>query len=803
MRDSVRYQFAWLLVAAAPAFSQEQQGMISGSVHDATTRLPIEFANAMLFTQEDSTLVTGASTDADGTFMLNRIPPGAYRLQLQLIGYETRRVDNVVIRPPQWAVDLGKLVLRPTPLQMDAVEVQAEALSLTYQLDKKVINVSQQHTAISGTAVDVLEKVPAITVDVEGNVRLRGSSNFTVLIDGRPSVLEASEALQQIPATSIDNVEIITNPSAKYDPEGAAGIINVVLKRNQRDGRSGIANLNAGLGEKYGADVLYDDRSGSQHATLSVDFNHRQFTGDDREENRTTRAGLTSLIQSQGDSRRQDEALGVRGEYKLELCRKHLLGWSGRYGTRNSRRGADQTFTSWSAAQVTPAHDASISDRQRDRIFGATHLSYLYRFAPQGHELSAEVFYRRHEGEEATVNGLWSNGTTQVSGRRTTESGPSSNLRARIDYTRACSKQAKFEAGYQFDFDHSTDAIGSYEFDPAAGDYLYQPQFSNRTQYDEDTHSFYALYAGETSGWGYQAGVRAEYTGRDIRVAGTAESFTIGRWDFFPTLHLTRQFTAGQQAMASYTRRLDRPGGGELEPFLTWTDAYNVRVGNPALQPEFIDSYELGLQSPLGQSLVSFEAYYRKTHNRIERVRSVYADNVTLHSVTNLGREEALGSELAMNLDFSKRWGVQATGNLYRYRLSGELFGESLARTSFNWNARLSNTFKLGRTAQIQLDGLYHSPSISTQGRREGFFTANAAVKYELVSKLLSATLQLRDVFASAKNEYTAQGVDFYSYNYSTREAPLVMLNLKYNFNNYRPERARKPAEDDRNEDDF
>lgn len=280
----------------------------------------------------------------------------------------------------------------------------------------------------------------------------------------------------------------------------------------------------------------------------------------------------------------------------------------------------------------------------------------------------------------------------------------------------------------------------------------------------------------------------------------TRRDFTIGRWDYFPTLHLSHEFSAGQQAMASYTRRIERPDGGELEPYQTWIDAYNVRAGNPALKPEYIDSYELGYQTNIGESRLSAEAYYRKTHNRIEDVRSVYDDNITLHSVENIGKDFAFGSELALNVDFGKKWNANLTGNLYHYRIAGMLFGEALARESFNWNTRLSNTIKLGAAAQIQLDGLYNSPSVSTQGRREGFFTANAAMKYEFPGKLLSATLQIRDIFGSAKNESISAGADFYNYRHSTREAPVVMLNLKYNFNSYKPER--NPNRESREEDE-
>lgn len=797
---------AWALISLFAimqnSFSQENQpqatGAMSGKVYDAARQKPIEFANIILFSQKDSVMATGTTSGENGGFQIDNIQPGVYYLDIHFIGYKKKRFERLAIGPVKFKIDLGKILLQQTALSLEGVEVQGEATAMTYQIDKKVINVGQQATAISGSVVEVLENVPAVTVDIEGNVSLRGSSNFTVLIDGRPSVLEPSEALQQIPASTVENIEIITNPSAKHDPEGAAGIINIVLKKDRRQGQSGIANLNAGVGDKLGGDFLYDHKEENYQATFGVDYNRRLFTGNDREENQTTREGVTSFIRSEGDSRRQDISLGARSELSLNLSRRDVLSFGARYGNRNSQRGAASNFAAWSAPATASLFYLSETDRERKRDFYALTMAYQHRFAPKGHELSAEIFFRRRHGDEKTTHGLLSNNAAMISGQRTTEAGPEDELQAKLDYSLALGDKDKFEAGYQSELERSEEQTGLLEYESGQGEYVLLPQFSNLTRYDENVHALYALYAGEWKRWGFQTGWRGELTDRAIASRGAAQRFTIDRWDYFPTLHLSRQFSAGQQAMASYARRIERPGGGELEPFQTWTDAYNVHVGNPVLQPEYIDSYELGYQASFAKSLWSVETYYRKTHNKIEDLRSVYADNVTLHSVDNIGVDEAFGSELLLNYDFSKKWGTSLMGNLYHYRIAGALFGEAFSRESFNWNARMSHTIKLGAAAQLQLDGIYNSHSVSTQGRREGFFTANAAAKCEFLDKLLSAALQIRDIFGSAKNERVSQGADFYNYSYSTREAPVVMLNLKYNFNNHKTERnSNREAPDD------
>jgi outer membrane receptor protein involved in Fe transport len=761
---------------------------ITGNVYDAALQIPIEYANIVLHNQKDSSQVTGAITDPNGGFQLTSIRPGVYYLEIHFIGYHMKRISDIRLKSPGIRVDLGQIPLVQAVLSMEGVDVEGERPPIAYQIDKKVIDVDQQNTVISGNAAEVLENVPSVTVDIEGNVSLRGSSNFTLLIDGRP---EPSDALQQIPASTIDNIEIITNPSVKYDPEGTSGIINIILKKNRQPGGSGMVNFNAGLNDKYGGDFLLDYQNGKYHAIFGADYNRRFLNGEGLEENVTSQDGNTSYIYSQGNSQRGRISKGVRGELELKLSPRDILNFGGRYGDRSSRRNSESDYDQWSEPDEQHSLYTSATDRERSGAYYALHSSYLHRFAGKGHEASAELYFRYRDGDEITTNELLTDEGIITSGQQTSEAGPSRDLRAKIDYTHPFSQENKFEAGYQGELDRSDDNTGLYEFDPEKGEYALQPQYSNSTRYFENVQALYALYSGKWNRLGYQGGLRGEYTYRTIKYDKEPQPFRIDRWDYFPTVHLSYQFTNGRQSMASYARRIDRPGGWELEPFETWMDAYNVRVGNPSLQPEYIDSYEIGYQMYFGKNLLSAEVYYRVTHNKIERVRSVYAANVTLHSVENIGTNYALGSEFLFNFDVLKGWAVNLMGNFYNYRIEGVLYEEPFSRESFNWRSRVSNIIKLGSSTQIQFDGIYRSPSVSSQGRREGFFTANAALKREFLNKQLSATLQVRDIFSTAKYEYTAGGADFYTYRYGTREAPVVMLNIRFNFNNYKPQRQR------------
>ncbi|MBN1447606.1 MAG: TonB-dependent receptor, partial [Bacteroidetes bacterium] len=318
--------------AAPPAIPPNDNPAISGRILDAENGKTIEYANVVLHSSRDSSMVQGTISDPRGRFVLRDIPPGEYYLVIHFIGYEDVTRNNISVRHNGGMIDLGDIRLHLTPIQMEEVEVAADRAPVVYQIDKKVINVDRQLTAASGTAIDVLQNVPSVTVDLDGNVQLRGSGSFTVLIDGRPSTLEGSEALEQIPSSAIENIEIITNPSARYNPEGMAGIINVVMKKNGRLGNSGVVNLTGGLDDKYGGDFLYTLRQPAFSLHFGADYNHRFFGGIEREENRFFNPPAATIVTSDGISNRQGERWSVRGGFELPLSVRDLFTVSLRYG---------------------------------------------------------------------------------------------------------------------------------------------------------------------------------------------------------------------------------------------------------------------------------------------------------------------------------------------------------------------------------------------------------------------------------------------------------------------------------------
>ncbi len=777
-------------------FTQQRQfrsegGIISGRVFDYASKAPIEYANTVLFTPKDSSMVTGTVSDSSGRFTINNIPPGRYYLDLRFIGFDNQRFE-ILISPEKLTHDLGNIFLQPSIYKLGDVVVQGDRSPINYQIDKKVIDVNKMQTVISGNAADVLQNVPSITTDIEGNISLRGNSNFTVLIDGRPSVVGAQDALQQIPASSIDKIEIITNPSAKYDPEGAAGIINILIKKNQNLGLSGIANANAGLRNKYGGDFLFEYKTIDYNLNFGLDYNRRFSPGTSSEAKRFITNNSTSYLNSNGDMEWGRISFGIRGGIEFKMGEYDFLNIAGRFGKREGPRNSFLDYTQWSQTNPQPLLYESNNLAERSGNHNSLSFTYLHKFNARGHEIMSEIDLGYDDGDESNLTEQFTNGL-QTGGKKTTESGPSKEFEGKLEYTLPLSEKSKFEAGYQGQAEITHDRNELYEYNPHSQVYDFQSLYSNSIDYKNSDHAFYSIYSDNLFGIGLQGGLRTEYTFRTVTFSN--QEFSINRWDLFPSFHSSYKLNEGTQVMASYTRRIQRPHGWSLEPFLTWMDANNVRQGNPSLKPEFIDSYDTGIQTFIEDISFSADLYYRVTHNKVEQIRSVYQENISLNSVENVGADYSLGSEFMMIFDPFEFWNVNLMANLYNYKIEGLLYNEDFSRESFNWNTRINNVFRLGTSTQMQLNLNYSGPRVSSQGRSEESFTTDVSVKQDLFDKKLSLILQVRDLFRSAKYESTSQGPDFYSYSYFKRESPIVMFTVRINFNNYKPKREREEGE--------
>ena len=691
-------------------------------------------------------------------------------------------------------VDLGNIYIKSSAVNLENVIVQGERNPVSYKIDRRVIDVSKMPTSISGNAADVLENVPSVSVDIDGNVSLRRSSSFTVLIDGKPSVMDAQDALKQIPASSIESIEIITNPSAKYDPEGSAGIINIKLKKEKNLGLSGIANANAGANDKYGGDFLFEYKTPENNYNFGIDYNRRFSPGTGLDQKEFTVGNNISYLNSNGSRQWGRISFGLRGGMGFNISDNDILSLSGRFGTRDHEHNMASNYIQWSDLEPSKTYYINNNNSSRSGSFFAFNTNYTRKFNNKGHQLSSDFFISHDNSDESSISSSVQ-GNIQTDGKKTTETGPSTHIRGKLDYTLPLGENTKFEAGTQGEARLENESNGLYDYNTVTGSYDFQPIYSHSNKYNRTNLAIYSIFSNELGNLSYQAGIRTELTYRTIKLLDNNEEFSINRWDFFPSLHTSYNFGGGNQLMASYSRRINRPRGWNLEPFLSWWDPNNVRKGNPNLLPEFIDSYELGFQTLFGEITLNNDIYYRINHNRIDWVRSAYAENVTLNTFANVGTDYSLGTEYMITLNPIKLWNVNLMGNIYDYKIKGVINDVPYERKSFNWNIRFNNGINIFKTTQLQLNIRYNSPSVSSQGRYEGFFRTDVAVKQDLFGKNISLTLQARDLLKTGKREFTSQGTDFYSYTYYTREAPMVILNIRFNFNNYKEKKSQNNNE--------
>jgi outer membrane cobalamin receptor len=764
--------------------------IVSGTIIDEKAKMPLEYATIAILSFPDSSIVNGIISDTQGKFTVNAEQAGDYIIKINFIGYETL-FTNVSLTRENPLFDLGTIYLQSSSLNIKEVSIEANEGYMEYKIDRKVVHVSEQYTALSGSAVDLLKNVPSIDVDIEDNVSIRGNSNFTVLIDGRPSVLEGNEALQQIPAGMIKDIEIITNPSAKFDPEGTGGIINIITEKRTVTGLSGLLHADVGLGDKYGADFLINYRTEKFNYFVGGDYSHRNYPGTVDRRQETYKADTIAYLNSEGDYARGSDGYSGRAGIEWFPDDKNVFSLSGRYGYRASLGSSTMNYEEWTNYSPIRSNYSSLEESERSGNYYSLNADFTHDFNGvkredgREHRFDVNLIYYMREGNEESLNFLLNQNDERTNGQRSTETGPSTGFEYQLNYEKPFTSAFNIEAGAQGRIGVSDESNGLYFYDPLSEEFQFQDEFSHYVTYARNINAVYGLMKGEYSDLGYQLGLRGEYTFRDIQMDEQGE-FNIDRWDYFPSIHLSYSPGEKNQFMASYSRRIDRPRGWYFEPFITWSDAYNVRRGNPGLLPEYIGSYELAYQRMLNKTdFLSAELYYRETTNKIEWVREIYRDNIMLSTFANIGTDYALGSEIMLSMKNFDWWESDYSGNFYNYRVEGSVLGEELNRGQFTWSVEWNNIFKIGKSTRVQISAEYDSPEIEAQETESATFEFDAALRQSFLENKLLLTLQVRDVFATDRHESFIEATDFYSYRLYQHRAPIILLNLTFRINNF------------------
>jgi len=808
----------FLIVIKSSIFAQEHHGgggereipeigVLSGTVYDADGT-PVEYATISLYSLRDNKLLTGGITDAKGHFKIEKIKLGAYEVRIKFIGFNTKIIKPIYLMPKGRGKgqgveqNLGKITLETSSVEMDEVNVVADKSHVQYKIDKKVVNVSQDMNSAGGTAVDILENTPSINVDIDGNVSLRGSSSFTVLIDGKPTVLEANDVLQQIPANSIENIEIITNPSAKFDPDGAAGIINIVMKKKRSAGFNGVINLSAGTQDKYKGNVLLNYRTGKFSFTAGADYRDETRYGTGMRDRATYYPDTNYYMFYSGERNRSTYGLGFQGGFDYFINENNTISISGRYGDRESEHLSQSYYHEW----TLPAKfdDYYLRDNTSGYSGSAYNidLSYSLKLKKPNQKFETLLYYSNWDGSKIDHQNKYITDETgniidnNPEKRKADEINPRENYRLQLDYTSPIGGNGVFEAGYSGRLDYS-DADYVYSYD-SSGIWLIDEEKTNSAEYSRNIQAVYSTFSNKALGFDYKLGLRMEYTDRLTDLYTTGDKYTVNRFDYFPSAYITKQLKKNQQIQLSYSRRINRPRDRYLNPFPNYSDPSNIRIGNPALEPEYIDSYELNYQKNLKKSFVSVEAFYRRTNNIIKWVRILGEDNILYTSFDNLDYDNSLGMEFVANLNLLKWWRFNGSLSSYYYNISGEIDQEDISQESFNWRLRLNNTFSFKTNTRIQLTGFYTAPSVTAQGTRGAFYFASLAVRQDFLKRKLSVTVQLKDIFDTMGHDYTSESEDFYNYYKFSIQGQILIFSLTYRINNYKDKRNKgRGGEDD------
>jgi len=782
--------------------AQSGKWTITGKALDIQTGEAVEYANVLLYHAGDSALANHTVTATGGAFTLEHDKAGDYYLTIGSIGYVQKRIALPTLVESQRNIALGDIRMEQSPQELAEVEITGRRRQIVYKLDKRVIEASGFLSAMGGTAVDILSQTPSIRVDAEGQVTFRGSSGFKVYIDGKPSSLEGTLALEQIPASQIENIEVITVPSARNDADGTAGIINVNTKKQNIEGWSGMVNLMGSTALSRSVDFLVALRKKDIQWQISGETSRRIRNSDFDQLKTITLPELITTDHSKGTRTRYTDTYTLRTG--LEWYKSNTT-WNASVegGYRDRWSGGElryeDTYRVPGTAGITTElyKGDDFVDLYEWQFRGDA--GFNHRFAKAGHKLTGAFYalYQKDAMEYFETN-LYDLAGNREQGHKAWEFEYRFTAQANLDYVLPLEKpDDKFEAGYQF-FSYTED--GDYKidlYDPSQGKFVRRDDLYNQYLFRRDVHALYGMLTTNWSRFSYQLGLRGEYTYRKL---GNSEEWARHAWHkfgLFPSAHLALALDKGGRTTLSYSRRITQPQLFYMEPYIVYVDYYTAQRGNPFIQPEYTNSVEWGYNKSVKENTFSGSLFYRARKDKIERVRVPYHTGVTLDSMANVGNDYASGAEMAAMLQLKKWWTFDVNGSLYYYRVKNEYKIDGKDAESWNWQLSINNNFDVGKNTRIRLEAYYVGPSVSTQGKVDDFFYMNFTLRQQLFNRRLIAGISVRDMLATARYNSTQSNIRVESITKIVPQSPVFTLTLAYTFNNFKSQRREERTSHD------
>jgi len=736
---------------------------ISGTVIEKVSKQPLEYATVTITDSKNPKPIAGGITNAKGNFSIE-IAPGTYNIKIEFISFKSIQFNQ---RNFEKNTDLGTISMAEDVAQLNEVVVRAEKSTVEIKLDKKVYNVGQDMIVKGGTVSDVLENVPSVTVDVEGNVSLRGNENVRIFIDGRPSnSLNMADALRQIPADAIDKVEVITNPSARYDAEGGAGILNIILKKGRNQGFNGSFIASTGIPETYGLSTNLNYKTEKLNFFTSTGYDYRTSEGRGLTHSTlldSSNGTITGYTNEDKDTERIRKGISTKTGVEWTVAPNTF--WTNSISYRDNRGSNNDlvNYNSFDANKNFTSTRYRLSegdDNGKDLEFAS---NFLKNFNDKGHKLTMDFSYATNKDNENSLITDETIGSGSPATYNTTFNNQKQNqFQIQTDYVLPFENGSQFEAGYKGNFnnlDNQYNVTTDNNGDPING-YL-----SNTLEYKERINALYTQYGFKVNKFSYLFGLRWEDTKIDVNLLDTNDFNTKKYNNFFPSAFINYELSDESSLSLSYSKRLSRPRGRFLNPATNYSSNINLFRGNPDLNPSFTDKFDLGYLKKWEKVTFNTSMFFENTKNVFSFVRTEtgeYVGNnpVILSSPINLAKEQQFGFEFTLNYTPFKKWKINSSFNLANVKTTGSYtytnakdieITQKLNNETFSWFSRLNSRLTLPAKIDWQLTGMYFGPRNTAQGKSLGNYVVNTAFSKDILKDKATIAFNVSDLFNSRK----------------------------------------------------
>ncbi len=760
-----------------PGNGQRDGFMIIGQVVEASSGQAIDYATVALKDPNTGKTITGVTTENGGKFRL-KTESKTVSVEISFLGFESITINDIQFKGP--VADLGIIKLGADTKTLDEVVVAAEKSTTVFKLDKRVFNVGTDLSSTGASALEVLNNVPSVNVDIEGAVTLRGSGGVQILINGKPSVLadEASGALGTITADMIESVEVITNPSAKYDAEGTSGIINIVLKKNEKKGLNGSVTVNTGFPHNHSVGLSLNKRTQKFNLFTQLGVGYRAVASDRENINRDYKNG-TSVSTVGEESRNETFYNFILGtDYYINPQNVITLSGNVTYEVEdqpsltefNLKDSNDNILREWNRTEVTEATNPKIQyELQYKRDF-KDNKDHQLIFSAIGNYFGKD---QSSEFNESLISGT-DNLVNQTTETKFEEGKYTFNL----DYTKPFKKVWTVELGAQYvDNQVSNDYTVSDEID---NEFVVNEGLTNLFEYDQKVLGVYGTTAYEGAVWGLKLGLRAENTNLSTLLTNTNEKNEQNFTNLFPSVHTSYKLSERVSFQAGYSKRIYRPRLWDLNPFFNIRNNFSIRAGNPNLLPQYTDSYEIGSIFIFDKTSFNLNVYNRYTTDVIERV-ATFQDNVNFFSPINVGTENTTGIEFNFKYSPVKKITFNGEANWNYFTRKGSFDEQVFDFSSDQWSSKLTSKFKVNKKFDFEVTGRYQSKVKTIQGSRSANLFADLGMRYKIIKGKGVFNFSIRDIFASRIRESISESDDFYIYSFGQR-GRFITLGFSYGF---------------------